>query len=287
MPVRIGIIGTDGGSKSGHAVEICRIIADKSRDAYVAAIYGEDTECTRELYETGTVKRIAETPEEMLPNIDAVMILNRDGRKHMKYAMPFLEKGIPTFIDKPLACSIQDALRIKETSEKNNTLLMGGSYMKYASGIIKMKEEIKNIGKILSGYFSFPIFLNSEHGGLHFYSHHLIEEMLTVFGKDAEYISTSLTKGKLVATAHYPEFPVIMNYAVAYPAFYGAAYGTKGSVTEKLSADGLDAVQIDLFIKAVQSGTAEDSCGNLLSAVRLSCAIERSIRENRAVKAEL
>ena len=149
------------------------------------------------------------------------------------------------------------------------------------------KEEIKNIGKILSGYFSFPIFLNSEHGGLHFYSHHLIEEMLTVFGKDAEYISTSLTKGKLVATAHYPEFPVIMNYAVAYPAFYGAVYGTKGSVTEKLSADGLDAVQIDLFIKAVQSGTAEDSCGNLLSAVRLSCAIERSIRENRAVKAEL
>ena len=98
MSVRIGIIGTDGGSKSGHAVEICRIISGRT-DAEVSAIFGEDKECTKQLYETGTVLSIAETPEELAAVSDAVMILNRNGRKHIKYAMPFLEKGIPVFID--------------------------------------------------------------------------------------------------------------------------------------------------------------------------------------------
>lgn len=287
MSVRIGIIGTDGGSKSGHAVEICRIISGRT-DAEVTAIFGEDKECTKQLYETGTVLSIAETPEELAAASDAVMILNRDGRKHIKYAMPFLEKGIPVFIDKPMTCDVGEALMLHNAARKNNAILMGGSYMKYSEGIAELKKGLSEVGNIQSGYFSFPIFLNSEHGGLHFYSHHLIEEMLEVFGDGVEYISAELTGGKLTATAHYKNFPVIMNYAVAFPAFYAAVYGEKTSMTKNISTDGLDAVQADRFINAVKCKKSESDCGGrMVSAVKISCALEKAIKENRRINIQM
>lgn len=285
MAVKIGIIGTDGGSKSGHAVEICKIIAGRA-DAEVTAIFGEDSECTRELYETGTVRSIANTPEELAASADAVMILNRDGRKHKKYALPLLEQGMPVFIDKPMTCDIGGAVEIVDTAKRNNAVLAGGSYMKYSPGIAALKNGLGEIGNIQSGYFSFPIFLNSEHGGLHFYSHHLIEEMLEVFGEGIESISASVTACKLTAVAHYPDFPVIMNYSVAYPAFYAAVYGDRTSMTQALSADGLDAVQVDKFIRAVREGRSDFDCGRLVTAVKISCALERAIRENARVEIE-
>lgn len=283
MSVRIGIIGTDGGSKSGHAVEICKIISERA-DAEVAAIFGEDKECTKQLYETGTVRAVAENTEELLKSADAVMILNRDGRNHMKYAMPFIEKGIPVFIDKPMTCDIGEAEALAEAAKRNNTIVMGGSYMKYSPAIAELKSGLENMGDIQSGYFSFPIFLNSEHGGLHFYSHHLIEEMVEVFGEKVQYITSELTGGKLTAIAHYPDFPVIMNYSVTYPAFYAAVYGSGASMTKALSADGLDGVQVDKFIKAVQSGRSDFDCERLVYAVKISCALERAVRENKRIK---
>lgn len=130
--------------------------------------------------------------------------------------------------------------------------------------------------------------MNSEHGGLHFYSHHLIEEMLEVFGDDVEYISAELTGGKLTATAHYKNFPVIMNYAVAFQAFYAAVYGEKTSMTKNISTDGLDAVQADRFINAVKCGKSESNCGGrMVSAVKISCALEKAIKENRRINIQM
>ena|GEM_PF-6546981 len=109
-----------------------------------------------------------------------------------------------------------------------------------------------------------------------------------MFGDDVEYISAELTGGKLTATAHYKNFPVIMNYAVAFQAFYAAVYGEKTSMTKNISTDGLDAVQADRFINAVKCGKSESNCGGrMVSAVKISCALEKAIKENRRINIQM
>src|SRR5262245_30077137 len=42
-------------------------------------------------------------PAELLGKVDAVLIESVDGSVHLARAMPFLEKGMPTYVDKPFA----------------------------------------------------------------------------------------------------------------------------------------------------------------------------------------
>ncbi|MFM9242221.1 Gfo/Idh/MocA family oxidoreductase, partial [Legionella pneumophila] len=68
--------------------------------------------------------------EEMIGKIDLVFIARDDYQTHYKMAKPFLEHGIPVFIDKPLTLNI-DELNYFE-KYLNNGLLMSTSGMRYA-----------------------------------------------------------------------------------------------------------------------------------------------------------
>ena len=49
---------------------------------------------TQELAVQYSIPYIAEKPSDFLGKADAVMIMFRDGNKHLKAAMPFLEAGL-------------------------------------------------------------------------------------------------------------------------------------------------------------------------------------------------
>ena len=52
---------------------------------------------------------LVDRPEDLLGKIDGVLIEAVDGSVHLERARPFLEAGLPTFVDKPFACSVADA----------------------------------------------------------------------------------------------------------------------------------------------------------------------------------
>jgi hypothetical protein len=45
-------------------------------------------------------------------DLHGVLILTRDGRQHLEQAQPWLERGLPVFVDKPLACDLWSATEI-------------------------------------------------------------------------------------------------------------------------------------------------------------------------------
>ncbi len=77
--------------------------------------------------------RICETIEEMTVDTDAVYIADSsapgDGADHLELARPFLEKGIPTFVDKPFAATLSDALTMVRLAVKNKTPVMSASIL--------------------------------------------------------------------------------------------------------------------------------------------------------------
>src|SRR5215210_2172425 len=52
---------------------------------------------------------LVDKPADMIGKVDAMLIEAVDGSVHLERAKPFLEAGIPCYVDKPFACSLADA----------------------------------------------------------------------------------------------------------------------------------------------------------------------------------
>lgn len=76
--------------------------------------------------------KVCETFEEVSDDVDLVLIAdcNGDGSDHLQLATPSIKKGVPTFIDKPLAYDIKDARAIIELAQKHNTPIMSLSILR-------------------------------------------------------------------------------------------------------------------------------------------------------------
>ncbi len=85
---------------------------------------------------------LVDKPIDMLDKIDGLLLCSLEGGAHLERARPFLEKGIPIFIDKPFACTRKDAEAIVELSKKHNAPVFSSSSLRYAEEVVKVIAEI-------------------------------------------------------------------------------------------------------------------------------------------------
>ena len=92
---------------------------------------------------------LVEDPTEMIGQIDGVLIESVDGSVHYDRAKPFLEAGVPMFIDKPFACSLGHAKAIVELAEKNNVTVFSSSSLRYGVEVQGLLEKQDEVGKVV------------------------------------------------------------------------------------------------------------------------------------------
>lgn len=145
------------------------------------------------------VKLVAR-PEEMLGQIEAVMIESVDGSAHLERARPFLEAGIPTFIDKPFACSISDANELARLAEKHKAPLFSSSSLRYALEVTALKEKESETGKVVGAEAYSPASTHPRNPGLFHYGIHAVETLYAVMGPGCEKLWCMSTEGTDVVT---------------------------------------------------------------------------------------
>lgn len=285
--INIGLIGTDGGIKNGHALKILQCISSGNHDAVVTHIYGDVEEERDALANSFNVKCIVKSIEEMLGKVDAVMIVQRDGTLHAKAALPFVKEGYPVFIDKPFTCNVKDAELLVSESKKSGALLFGGSTLKYDKHVNRLKEEIKTTiadgEKMISGYVSYPLYANEKYGGIHFYSHHLIEEMITVFGDSVRSVFAKPYGVRAAAIADYGDFPVYMNFTTEGNGLYVGANFDSKSIMYKQENKDLSKIQIVKFLEGVWGEKHQEPAEYFLNTVKISEAMEKSIASRKEI----
>jgi hypothetical protein len=150
--------------------------------------------------------------EELTEDIDAVFIADCDGggADHLELARPFLEKGIPTFVDKPFASTLRDAQEIVRLAENNKALLFNASIMTYVPAGSQFRQRFEEIGKAywpvpadaplgvglgvikgVGGAFSQELSGKAIEGGIEqrfAYLIHGVAFALTLFGKGVEWV---------------------------------------------------------------------------------------------------
>lgn len=83
---------------------------------------------------TALIPNIVARPEDVIGHVDAVFISTDDGFEHVRRARPFVEAGLPVFVDKPLAIGLAD-LATFITWEKSGARILSSSGMRYAPEI--------------------------------------------------------------------------------------------------------------------------------------------------------
>ncbi len=77
------------------------------------------------------IEHVVARPEDVLGEVDAVIIATDDGDDHVRRARPFVEAGLPVFVDKPLATNLAD-LRQFVRWQRQGAVLLSTSGMRYA-----------------------------------------------------------------------------------------------------------------------------------------------------------
>jgi hypothetical protein len=140
---------------------------------------------------------LVEKPNEMIGKVDGMLIEAVDGTVHLERARPFLEAGIPCFIDKPFTCSVADAKKILALSEQKKAPVFSSSSLRYAPDLVQYAADPQH-GKLLGCEAYGPASLSpfpERNAGLYHYGIHAVEMLYTLMGPGCKRVSCTHEKG--------------------------------------------------------------------------------------------
>jgi predicted dehydrogenase len=103
-------------------------------------------ESTKKLCAACLIPNAAGHYQDFLGHIDAVIIARDDFETHFQMAQPFLEAGLPVFIDKPLSLDLSELRTLKPYLEKGR--LMSCSGMRYARELDEARADLAAYGRL-------------------------------------------------------------------------------------------------------------------------------------------
>ncbi len=93
------------------------------------------------------IPHILNHPEDAIGAVDAVVIPTDKAHEHVDRARPFIEAGIPVFIDKPLVDNAED-LKVFIRWVDEGRPIMSSSCMRYAKEFLPYRESVCELGQL-------------------------------------------------------------------------------------------------------------------------------------------
>ena len=280
---RIGILG----SENSHAMAFSKMFngidtrfAGEFDDITVVGTFGTDDASNKALIEQAGVKFIADKPEDLLGHVDAVMVTARDGKYHAAYARPFLEAGLPAFIDKPFTSDPAEAIALAKLAKDKNIPICGGSSLKVCMETERLAAyAAKNRADILTGSVYAPVNMVNEYGNFWFYADHLTEISLAVFGWDPKWVQAVGRDDKGVTALVGYENYTISNHFCEGMYQYGGTVVTKGGIhTQMISLDDAYANECRVYARMLRTGKMHGTYEQLIQPVYYMEALFRSMQ---------
>lgn len=117
---------------------------DCIQEANVTHIWTQDKKISEHVSKSSNIPNISEKPEDMIGEVDAILLARDDSENHLKMAKPFILAGLPIYIDKPLASTLEEANKIYAL-EKYEGQIFTCSALGYEPGLTDNQEEIGEI----------------------------------------------------------------------------------------------------------------------------------------------
>jgi predicted dehydrogenase len=262
LPGKVGIIGLD----TSHSTAFTKALNDPSAGSEfggyrVVAAYPMGSSDIKSSVEripgyTEEVKKmgvqIVNSIGELLPLVDVILLETNDGRLHLEQVLMVLKAGKRTFIDKPVAASLADAIAIFSAADHYKVPVFSSSSLRYIPGAREIREG--SIGKVLGADVYSPATLEKTHPDLFWYGIHGVETLFTVMGTGCKkVVRTFLDKtDQVTGTWEDDRIGTFRGIRSGKADYGGTVFGEKG-ITVLGKYDGYNALLSEI-IRFFQTG---------------------------------
>ena len=286
MKLKMGIVGAE----NSHTAAIGKLVnIDKRiRGFEVSHVWGETDELARAAAAEGGIAKIVKRPGEMLGEIDCVMIDHRDGKHHLAAARPFIEAGIPVFVDKPLATSTVAARKLLSLRRKHGVALTSMSAIPHQSSIAGIKRELCELKSLNAGWLLGPGSHEGPYGGVMFYGIHLTELMVALFGTSVVSVQASANGSICTSICEYENgltVTIVLGSGSGWSVAAGVGGGVKQWTVEVDESTYLGSSR--KVFKMFRSGKEPLSDEEMFVPVAVLEAMKRSLERKKRVKVAL
>ncbi len=276
------------GCENSHANSFLDFIRDieKYKDVEVVGVYSDESESSEKLKEKYGVP-VMKDYSEAVGKIDGVIVTARHGANHYKYAKPYIESGVPMFIDKPVTVCGEEALEFMRLCKKNGVKITGGSCCKHADAVKEARKAREESESTLSGVVRAPVNMNNNYGGFYFYSQHLVEMVCEIYGRYPKSV-TAFQNGNIINTVfRYENYDVTGLFTDGSNKYHLVRFSQDETVfSEADIGKSCFLAEFDEFYDIISGGEQKVSYDDFISPVYILNAIEESLKTGKKVEIE-
>jgi len=146
-----GRFDADEITKIGYPAVAAYLQANKETlglpQARVTHVWAQEREIANSIAQAAGIAHISDSLEAMAAEVDAVLLCRDDPENHVAMARPFLDAGVPLFIDKPLVATKADLDWFAAEAGKGR-FFMSCSSMRYAGECRAVRQDLPNLGPL-------------------------------------------------------------------------------------------------------------------------------------------
>jgi hypothetical protein len=265
--MRIGLVDLD----TSHPASFAKIMS-QMEGVKVTAVYDHGDvwpPAYAEKFAQEHDAQLVAKPEDMIGRVEGVMVVGTNWDRHLARARPFLEAGVPTFVDKVIVGRVRDGMGLVEAAQRGKAPLMGGSSLRYGVEVVAMREQIEKQGGALTAWACGP-------GDAFNYAIHAIEMLQGAIGGGIRRVRFVGEHGPAVFAIGYDDGRLALLQLHTPGAFRVTACGKAGSLSSEVDAGGCYAEMLKRFVEMVRTRKPPVAFAESLEAVKVLLAARRS-----------
>ena len=253
---------------------------EKYKGIEVIGVYSEDDGAMQQVSEAFSIPAM-KSYDEAVGVADGIVVTARHGGKHYPYAKPYIQSGVPMFIDKPITVDEEEAIAFMRECRDAGVKLTGGSCCKYASEIAEMKAKLKMV-EIRGGLVRAPINMDNPYGGFFFYSQHLVEMLGELYGLYPRTVKAFRADQTVSVLFSYDGYDVVGLYT-EFSNHYFVSVALKDQTLVSNATIGTDCFtrEFDEFCDLLMGGEQKTSYNDFIAPVFVLNAIHRSLASGK------
>jgi predicted dehydrogenase len=276
--MKIGIIGAENSHTAAiaHTLNVKRAV----RGFQVDCVWGETAAFAAQAAEKGRIPTIVRTPREMLGKIDALIVDHRHAKYHLGAARPFLDEGLPIFIDKPFCFRAAEGKEFLGQARRKGVPVTSFGVLPEQAAFRRLKQKAAGLGEPLAVTTFGPCDLRSKYGGIFFYGIHQVEMVLELCGCNVSSVVVTRNRSNAAAQLLYADGRIATMHLVkaGCPGFGMTVLGTGGQAHAPIRMDADPYLTgIRKFTRMFRTGEEPLPHERLLAPIRVLEALERSV----------
>ena len=261
---------------------------EKYKDVECVGVFSHDTEAAEKLAAEFGVP-VMSSYDEAVGKVDGIVVTARHGDNHYKYAAPYIESGIPMFIDKPVTIDEDEAVKVMRECRAAGVRVTGGSTCVHDEFVKTLTSDRENNedGNTLGGLVRCPLSITSPNGGFFFYAEHLVGIVTAIFGYYPKSVQAFVNGEKITVVFRYADYDVtglfVDNNYSCYYAMRVSENHVKGSEFPITGDSPCFKIEFDEFYTLLSGGEQRRSYEDFIAPVFVMNAINRSITDGGEV----